>query len=176
MTTAPPISRTFDLNRLSEAGYETTIEPGPEDRKELAKWADVVAVNRFMGRLLLRRLASNRFAYEAHLEADIVQECTVSLEPVLSNIAMDFTRELHLVPHVKKVVDISGELSSAAGDADVPEEIDNPRFDIAAPVLEEFLLAIDPYPKAPGASLDLPEPETAKPESPFAALKALKGG
>jgi hypothetical protein len=178
MTTAPdappPLSRSFDLNRLSEAGYETTIEAGPEDRGKLAEWADVIAVNRFVGSIVMHRLSSNRFAYEAHLEADIEQACAVSLEPVFSNIAMDFTRELHLVPHVKKVIDISGELSSAAGDDAVPEEIDSPRYDIAAPLLEEFLLAIDPYPKAQGANLDLPDDAAAKPENPFAVLKGLK--
>lgn len=170
----PPIERLFDLNRLSEAGFETTIAPGPEDLERLAEWVDVVAVNRFAGRIALHRLAGNRFAYEAHLEADIEQLCTVSLEPVLSSIAIDFTRALHLVPHVKKVIDLSGELSPAAGDDEVPEEIDNPRYDIAAPLLEEFLLAIDPYPRAPGANLEVPEDAGAKPENPFAALKALK--
>jgi len=176
MTPEPPIARLFDLNRLSEAGFETTIEPGPEDRKKLAEWADVVAVNRFLGRILLRRLSSSRFAYSGHLEADIEQSCTISLEPVFDTIVMDFARELHLVPHVKKVIDISGELSAAAGDDEVPEEIDIPRFDIAGPLLEEFLLGIDPYPKAPGASLEVPEDEVAKLENPFAVLKALKPG
>jgi hypothetical protein len=45
---------------------------------------------------------------------------------------------------------------------------------LAAPLLEEVSLALDPYPKAPGAAFEvLPEPiEPA--ENPFAVLEALK--
>jgi hypothetical protein len=170
----PPFERFFDLNRLSEAGYETTVSLGPEDRAKLALWADVSGVNRFDATVSLRRLSSARYAYAAHVEGDIVQACTVTLEPVSSSISLDFTRSLHLVPHVKKTVDFSGELSAAAGDDDVPEEIDSTRYDLAAPLLEEFSLAIDPYPRAPGVAFDAPEDAEERLESPFAALGKLK--
>jgi uncharacterized metal-binding protein YceD (DUF177 family) len=170
----PPLERVYDLNRLSEAGYETTIVLGPEERERIAEWADVSNVNRFEGRVSLRRNGLNRFSYTAHLEAEIVQACAVTLEPVSSNISIDFTRALHLVPQLKKMVDFSAELSPAAGDDEVPEEIDSTRFDLAAPLLEEFSLAIDPYPRAPGVSFDSPEEEREPAESPFAALRAFK--
>jgi len=170
----PPIERLYDLNRLSEAGYETTIAAGPEDRERLAAWADVSGINKFEGRVFLRRTSATRFAYTAHLEVDLVQACTVTLEPVSSSISMDFTRSLHLVPHVKKMVDYSGELSPAAGDDEVPEEIDSARYDLAGPLLEEFSLAIDPYPRAPGVAFDAPEDAEEPPESPFAVLGKLK--
>ena len=169
----PPIERFYDLNRLSEAGYEAAIELGPDERARLAAWADVVAVNRFEGRVSLTRLSNTRFNYVAHLEADIVQACTVTLEPVSSNISLDFTRALHLVPQVKKTLDFSGELSPAAGDDEVPEEIDSTRYDLAAPLLEEFSLAIDPYPRAPGVAFEAPE-DKDRPENPFAVLGKLK--
>ncbi|HTW35715.1 MAG TPA: DUF177 domain-containing protein [Rhizomicrobium sp.] len=170
----PPIERLYDLNRLSEAGYETTVAPGAEDLAKIARWADVVAVNRFEGQISLRRLSSTRFSYAAHLEADIVQSCTVTLEPVSASLSLEFTRALHLVPHVKKTVDFSGELSPAAADDDVPDEIDSTRYDLAAPLLEEFSLAIDPYPRAPGVAFDAPEAANDRPENPFAVLGKLK--
>lgn len=170
----PPIEKIYDLNRLSEAGYETTIALGPEEREKLAAWVDVSSVNRFEARISLRRTGSTRFTYTADLEADLVQPCTVTLEPVSSNISMEFTRSLHLVPHVKKMVDFSGELSPVAGDDEVPEEIDSSRYDLAGPLLEEFSLAIDPYPRAPGVAFDAPEEVEEQPESPFAVLGKLK--
>jgi hypothetical protein len=170
----PPVERFYDLNRLSEAGYETTLSLGPDERTKLAPWAEVSGVNRFDGRVSLRRLSSNRFAYAAHLEADIVQACTVTLEPVSSSLSMDFTRTLQLVPHVKKTVDFSGELSPAAGEDEVREEIDSTRYDLAAPLLEEFSLAIDPYPRAPGVAFGGPEEGEERPESPFSVLGKLK--
>jgi uncharacterized metal-binding protein YceD (DUF177 family) len=80
------------------------------------------------------------------------------------------------VPQAAKIVDYSGELSPSAGDDAVPEEIESPRFDLAAPVLEEFLLAINPYPRAPGVVFEAPAEAEEKPESPFAVLKGLKRG
>ena len=170
----PPVERIYDLNRLSEAGYETTIALGPDERTELADWAAVVGVDKFEARVVLRRLSSARFAYSAHLEANITQSCIFTLEPVPSHIALDITRNLHLVPHIKKMIDLSGELSPASGDDEVPEEIEKSRYDLAAPLLEEFSLAIDPYPRAAGVAFDTPSKENSERENPFAVLKALK--
>jgi hypothetical protein len=172
----PPIERLYDLNRLSEAGYETEIVLDENQRRELAAWVDVVGINKFQARVSLRRFSSARFAYAAHLEADVVQSCTVTLEPVYASISLDFTRALHLVQHIKKMLDFSSELSPAAGEDDVPEEIESTRYDLAGPLLEEFSLAIDPYPRAPGVAFEEPA-EAAEPrENPFAVLKALKDG
>jgi len=63
----------------------------------------------------------------------------------------------------------------APGADEGPEEIQDPHYDIAAPVLEEFVLAIDHYPRTPGVVFETP-PETEPKESPFAALKSLKSG
>ena len=62
-------------------------------------------------------------------------------------------------------------------DEDVPEEIESLHYDLAGPLLEEFVLALDPYPRAPGGGISAP-PKAAddRPESPFAVLKGLKSG
>ena len=44
----------------------------------------------------------------------------------------------------------------------------------AVPVLEEVSLALDPYPRAPGAKFEAPKDMEPARESPFAVLKALK--
>ncbi len=170
----PPFERFYDLNRLSEAGFETTIALDPDDRARLAQWADVVGVNRFEGHVSLRRISPTRFAYTGSLKADITQTCTVTLAPVFSSIVLDFTRTLHVVPHAKAPIDFSSELSPAAGDGEVPEEIKDTRYDLAAPLLEEFSLAIDPYPRVPGAIFEAPEEPGDIPESPFGVLRKLK--
>lgn len=170
----PPFERIYDLNRLSDAGFETTIELGPEERRKLAEWVEVADVGRFVGRISLRRLSASRFGYSAHLEAEITQTCAVTLEPVSSKQCMDFDRILQLVPQARRATDTHVELSPAAGDDEVPEEIESSRYDLAAPLLEEFSLAIDPYPRAPGASFEAPREEGEAPDNPFAVLKTLK--
>ena len=49
-------------------------------------------------------------------------------------------------------------------------------YDLAVPVLEEFVLAIDPYPRKDGTASRRPRNRTLAPESPFAVLKRLKPG
>jgi len=170
----PPLERVYDLNRLPEAGYEAEIAASSEDRAKLAAWAEVVSVEEFAGQVSLRRLSATRFSYAARLAAQITQSCTVTLEPVASRIVLDFARVLHLVSRIKGTLDISGELSPAAAEDLVPEEIDDPRFDLAAPLLEEFLLAIDPYPRLPGVEFEAPSEAQEQQNGPFAVLKGLK--
>jgi hypothetical protein len=57
-----------------------------------------------------------------------------------------------------------------------PEEIDSLHLDLATPVLEEFALSLDPYPRRPGVEFAPESPDSEPPESPFAVLKGLKQG
>lgn len=173
MTATPPISRIFDLSDLSDAGAEVTIAANEEQRKQLAEWVGVVAVDRFEARVMLKRRAANRFAYDADLAADLVQSCVVTLEPVAAVLRLPVSRALHLSKYPAGGKLSAEELSPTAEDG--PEEIQNSRYDLAGPLLEEFALAIDPYPRAPGVAFTPPE-EQAPAESPFAVLKGIKSG
>ena len=66
------------------------------------------------------------------------------------------------------------EVVLAPADDEGPEEIDSLHYDLAEPLIEEFLLAIDPYPRAPGVAFTPPEGQRDAAESPFAVLKSLK--
>ena len=108
----------------------------------------------------------------------MVQACVVTLEPVVAKIAHVFTRELHFTGtgrHLPEAadLDLSGHDLSLE-EEDGPEEIDNMHYDLAGPVLEEFMLALDPYPRCPGVEFDPGAEAVLRPESPFAVLKSLK--
>jgi len=167
----PPVRHFFDLGGLSEAGSDVAVLVSGEDLMHLAHWAGVDAVNAFSAVVELRRLSKTHFAFDAALDADIVQACVVTLEPVATHIARRFSRELHYVPRSRAA---GGVLTLAAGDEDVPEEIDSLHYDLAMPLLEEFLLAIDPYPRKEGVAFELPKAAAEPPESPFAVLKDIK--
>jgi hypothetical protein len=173
MTAPPPISRIFDLSNLSDAGVEVTITANEEQRKQLAAWAGLVAVDRFQARVTVKRRSASRFSYEADLSADVVQSCVVTLELVSSELRLVVSRELHLSKYPAGAKLSAEELSATAEDG--PEEIQDSRYDLAAPLLEEFALGLDPYPRAPGVAFEPPE-ELALSDSPFAVLKAIKSG
>lgn len=168
-----PISQLYELGRLSQVGDEVTIAPSPDDLARIARWADVAAVETFKAKIDLRKMSPTRFALDAELTADIVQSCVVTLDPVRSRIERRFTRDLFLsqaAQHASRIVDID----VAAVDEDGREEIASLRYDLAIPVLEEFALAIDPYPRAAGVAFEPPPDELDSAKHPFAVLKDLK--
>jgi len=166
-----PLSSLYDLSDLSEGGTEVTITANPEQRAQLARWADISAVSDFHALVTLRRISGNRFAYDATLSADIVQACVVTLEPVRSHLALEISRLLHLI---KFPLNAKISPQEVSGSEDGPEEIQDARYDIATPLLEEFALAIDPYPRCPGVAFK-PEPDDDTAKGPFEVLKSLKG-
>ena len=168
-----PIRHVFDLGGLSHAGSQATVAAQGDELTRLAQWAGHEAVNDLSAKVALRRLTQTQFAFEADLVCDIVQSCVVTLEPVAAHIERHIARELHFTPRGRTE---RTELTLAAGDDDVPEEIDNLHYDLAAPLLEEFVLAIDPYPRKEGVAFEAPLDPTAAQESPFAVLKGLKEG
>jgi hypothetical protein len=170
-----PVERMFNLAGLSDAGYETAVAASPEELARLASWAGVNAVRRFDAKIFVNRLSSSRFAYRAELEAEVAQSCVVTLDPVLLKISLAFGRTLQIVPKLRRPLNMGGELNPAAGDDDVPEQIAGTRYDLVGPLLEEFSLAIEPYPHAPGVVFESPAEAADIRETPFARLKVLKG-
>jgi uncharacterized metal-binding protein YceD (DUF177 family) len=169
------LSRVYNLNKLGQLGDEITLDADEAERAALAKSADVLDVPKFAARIVLKKSGANSFQIHYDLAAEIVQACVVTLEPLVARIVKDFERELHYTPNLRRAAGET-EIVIAPCDDELPEEIDSPHYDLAVPLMEEFLLAIDPYPRAPGVEFQPPEGMTDKPESPFAALKGLKSG
>jgi uncharacterized metal-binding protein YceD (DUF177 family) len=167
---SPPIERPYNLARLASAGDEVTLTATPDELRRVAEWAEVRSLETLSARIALKKLSANSFRYDAELRAELTQDCVVTLEPVHSTIERRIFRELHYgesTPlHSDVVVD---------ADADeVREEISDLRYDLAAPLLEELALAIDPYPRAPGVTFSPPSDKGGQPDSPFAVLRKLK--
>jgi len=171
--TPVPFQKFYDLSSLSQGGDEVVIAPNEAERAALAKFAGLEKVKSLEARVVLNRPSPNRFLLGYSLRADIVQACVVTLDPVENRIALDFERELKLA-HRQRRGAAPDTFEAAEGQDEGPEDIDSPQYDLAAPVMEEFVLAIDPYPRAPGAKLDLPEPGVPAADNPFAVLKNLK--
>jgi uncharacterized metal-binding protein YceD (DUF177 family) len=125
--------------------------------------------------VVLKKLSPDRFRLDFTLAADIVQACVVTLAEVPAHIGREFTRELHFNPGLRRTQDVP-EPEDIPLEDDQPEEIGSLHYDLAAPLIEEFLLAIDPYPRAPGVEFEPPADGVPAPESPFAVLKGLKSG
>jgi uncharacterized metal-binding protein YceD (DUF177 family) len=182
MTSALPLSHVYNLARLGPAGDTVSFAATPEELAAIAGWSGVLAVDGLSAKAELRKLSSSRFALDFTLSADVVQSCVVSLEPVAAHIERRFARELHFAGPIRRDTrrDEPKPAESQAivlpDDDEPPEEIASLQYDLAGPVLEEYILSLEPYPRARGAEFGLKPGPDDRPENPFAALKNLKSG
>jgi hypothetical protein len=170
-----PVTQIYDLGTVPQAGIDVHITVPADVRENLAKWASIQAVDNFSADIELTKTGLNRFSLEARWNADIVQSCVVTLEPVTARLQGAVSRDLHLIRRARRsTVEPEPALPAEEDEDEARENIDSPLYDLAAPILEDFALSIDPYPRKQGAAFDSVPAGEDKPESPFAALKSLK--
>jgi hypothetical protein len=179
MTTQSPYSVSFDVIGLTDKGAEIPIVPSPQERAAIAKWLGVSGLDSLRATVRLKRLSEDRIRYEASYSADIVQQCVVTLDPVPSHQEAEFARDFRLTaaPRYKKPSVPRPHLIADLDEED-EETLEGTVLDLAAPLLEEIGLALDPYPRAKGVAFSPVQDEAAAPspaESPFAILGQLKG-
>jgi uncharacterized metal-binding protein YceD (DUF177 family) len=155
-------------------GAEIVIEANEAQRQTLAETYGLVGVGQFVAHATVKPGSGSSLTVEGRVEADIVQACVVTLEPVPQHIDEAFS--LRFVRDHPRPQRAGEEIFVDVGEADPPEVVTGSTIDVGALAEEHFALAIDPYPRAPGAAL----PEEARDgegaaDSPFAGLAALAG-
>ena len=168
-----PLSQIYNLARLGKAGDEVRIEADETQRAAIGALAGALSLPRLVVTVGLKKTSPSRFLLSYRLEADVIQACVVTLEPVPAKIELAFTRELHFSGPGRRPAE-AVDLDLSSQEEDEPEEIESLHYDLGAPALEEFLLGLDPYPRCPGVEFDPAEHADAPPESPFAVLRSLK--
>ena len=78
----------------------------------------------------------------------MVQSCVVTLAPVRSEITEEIDVEFGGGAGTEKEIDLSDEA------AEPPEPLEGDRIDLGELVAQHLSVAIDPYPRAPGANLE----------------------
>jgi uncharacterized metal-binding protein YceD (DUF177 family) len=177
---APPLTSIFDLNSLTERAVDIVLLPSIAERAAIAEWLEANAVERMEARIRIEKKSPELYAYDASFDADVVQACVVTLEPVRARLKGEFHRRLRVPRNLHpgrraRTPELATKaIEIAYGEDEEAELLESTKFDIAAPILEELILALDPYPRAPGAALPMPETPKAPVQSPFAVLKGLK--
>lgn len=175
---SPSLTHSYNLSRLGNAGDTVSLDADETQRAAIARLAEALSVTRFDVQVVLKKAAPNRFVLDYRLQAEVTQACVVTLVPVVSQVDTSFTRELHFAgpghrAPAKPELDLPAQ-DISLDEGEEPEEIESLHYDLVGPVLEEFLLALDPYPRCPGVEFDAAAHADAPPESPFAVLKSLK--
>ena len=176
---AAEFSRPVAVARVRDGQLRIRIAATDVERVELAKRLGVLTLERLEAEVALApTVAENGVRLAVDWAADVVQSCVVSLEPVATKLNDSF--EL-LYARAERLLDsadsVRGEVQIDAEGGDPPEPLIGDRIDIGEAVVEHIALALDPYPRKPGASVlaeyVIGQEATNEPEVPFAALAEL---
>ena len=165
-------SRPLAVDSLGDEELVREIEAGASECKAVARRLGLEGLSGLRARFRLGRSATAPLIrVSGRLEADVVQLCVVSLEPVGQHLAEDFTLTFSLEP-----VPTEDDLELTLADEDLPEEVLDGVIDLGEAAVQQLAVALDPYPRRPGAEVPAAlTPAEAEPDGPFAALGKLKG-
>jgi uncharacterized metal-binding protein YceD (DUF177 family) len=154
---------------LQPEGADFELAPDEATRAILARHVGVLALTALRARLKVTPMGKGGVLVEGELDATVRQSCVVSLEAFDAEL-----RDVISVRFAPEVANAPGAVVELGAD-DPPDPLVNGAIDLAAVVTEFLALAIDPYPRKPGAVfVPLAGPKD-KGASPFAALEKLKG-
>jgi Large ribosomal RNA subunit accumulation protein YceD len=161
--------------QIPEGGLHREIEADVAVREAMADLAGVREISSARAAFDLTLDRRGRVHVAGTVRARVGQTCVVTLDPIDSEIdeIVDVTfAPSEQIPHL---ADLAHEaIASEAEITDGPEPIVDGVIDLGRLATDVLLLAIDPYPRKPGAVFE-PEVATADPDDhPFAALKALQ--
>ena len=170
---APLFDATVRIDRLPATGREIRVVLDEPTRAALAEELKLAAIDSFEAELTVTPLRGGIRAL-GRLVADIVQPSVVTFEPVGQHIEEQIDRVFLPEDQAHKPTPGS-EVFIDLEDDDFPDHIDGPEVDLSALLIETLALAIEPYPRLPGESLDsLGIDPGGGPSGPFAALEKLK--
>jgi uncharacterized metal-binding protein YceD (DUF177 family) len=161
--------------QIPETGLHRDIEADQAIRNAVADVGGLREVLSVQASFDVTPERGGRFHVAGHVRARIGQTCVVTLEEMETDIdePIDLTfAPSEQIPEMSALVDEAGESDEETPDP--PEPIENGMIDLGRVATDALYLAVDPYPRKPGAVFE-PVVEAADPEDhPFAALKALK--
>jgi hypothetical protein len=159
----PELHRPVALDRIGPQGAALTVDAEPSELPAIAARLRLVALASLRCTFKLRRIGATTIEAQGTLRARVTETCVVTLDAFEHDVKEGFV--VHFVP------------AGAEDDDPDPEAIDQIPFDggavdIGEAAVEQLALALDPYPRKPGAAL--PPDLAAEPDGPFAALLALR--
>jgi uncharacterized metal-binding protein YceD (DUF177 family) len=141
-------SRFVEADSVGTHRMERRISANPEERAALARRFDLIGIDRLEAAFSLTRAGGGVIHVTGTLEAAVTQSCVVTLAPVPAKLAETFSADFADVDR-RRSPDIDLDFEAE----DPPEPIRNGHIDLGELAAEQLALALDPYPRAPGAAI-----------------------
>jgi len=157
----PELSRPFSIARIG-AGARVDVEATQAELAALARRMGVPAIASLTCRFDLHSAGGDSIQAHGSLRARVNQICVVTLEPFDSDLAEEFS-----------VVFVPAGTESEEIDPEANDEIgyQGGILDLGEAASEQLALALEPFPRKPGA--ELPDDQAHRQAGAFAALAHL---
>jgi uncharacterized metal-binding protein YceD (DUF177 family) len=162
----PEFSRLVRLGQVGPQAFQQRIEATPDERERLSQRFDLLSLDRLTATVDLYRQSGEVVRLEASFEAEFVQTCVVTLEPVAGIISDRFL--LIYGPSEEEPREIA-----SGGDEPAFEPLVGDAIDIGEAVAQELSLALPLFPRDSAASMDIEFAEMSS-AGPFASLAPLR--
>jgi Large ribosomal RNA subunit accumulation protein YceD len=175
MNSADPWRVPVLVAQIPDTGLHRAFEAGDAARAAMADLAGLREVMSASASFDLTLRSGGRVHVTGEVRARIGQTCVVTLDPIEN--AIDEMIDLMFAPP-EQIPSLSALTEEAAASdeeiPDPPEPIVNGVIDLGRLATDALFLAIDPYPRRPDATFELPAEIADPADHPFAALKALQ--
>lgn len=175
MTVPPELSRRVAVRDIGDSDVCVDVVPSEDERRALAARFDLLALDRFAGRARLARTRARdgsgpAIRVDLDYEADVVQRCVVTLDPVPAHVAETGAIVEYAEGRVPEAEDLP------VDGIDPPEALEGEEIDVGELLAQHLGVALDVYPRSPGATLEFADTDRDTVRHPFAALAALRRG
>ncbi|MCP3444770.1 DUF177 domain-containing protein [Bradyrhizobium sp. CCGUVB14] len=162
---------------IPDTGLHRELEASAAERQAMADLAGVREVLSAHADLDVVPKSGGRLQVTGRVRARIGQTCVVTLDPMESDIDEEVDLTFAPEAEARRLADLieEGEDNEEPPEvADPPEAIVNGIIDLGRIATDAVFLAIDPYPRKPGAVFEAEVTALDPEDHPFAALKALQ--
>jgi uncharacterized metal-binding protein YceD (DUF177 family) len=167
--TTPELSRPLLVDKISAGGVEETLVASPDERKLVAERFGLLDLPKLEAQLSVAPARAAMFRVTGRMQADVVQQCVVTLEPLPAHIEQDID-VLFGDPQFLEPGDAPAPLDA---EAEETEHIIDGIIDLGELVAQHLGVSLDPYPRKPGLAFVEAEYGDDEGGRPFAKLAAL---
>src|SRR5690349_1645693 len=139
----PEFSRLVDVSRMGRLEHRMEIKANAEERAALARRFDLVELSELSAKLVLKKRGDGVVEMTGRWQARLAQRCVVTLEPVPAELGDEVRLFFGGTPAAT---------ADPLDDEGWPEPIADGVVDAGEAVVQLLGVAMDPYPRAPGAT------------------------
>jgi uncharacterized metal-binding protein YceD (DUF177 family) len=169
----PLLEASVRIDNLPPDGRDLDVIATDEQREAIARQLGISALERLEARVKVTRFRGGLRAH-GRLEAVTIQPCVVTFEPVRQLMDEEIDRIYLPAAEQPKSATAHPEVFVDLDSDDLPDYFEGHEVDLSDAIVETVALALDPYPRAPGAAVEAAGLAAEDNEiSPFAGLKSL---